>query len=78
VFQRSLGTQKLFLTQNGIRLASGSYDNSIRLWETSSGRCLSTLIGPADISSMAVLRDGSRVAWRVPLMTNQSVFGRFL
>ena len=78
MFQRSLGTQKLFFTQNGIRLASGSYDNSIRLWETSSGRCLSTLIGPADISSMAVLRDGSQVAWRVPLMTNQSVFGRFL
>jgi WD40 repeat protein len=30
---------------DGTKLASGSWDNSIRIWETSTGTCVSTLRG---------------------------------
>ena len=30
---------------DGTKLASGSWDNSIRIWETSTGTCVSTLSG---------------------------------
>lgn len=41
------------------RVASGSRDNTIKVWDASSGECLQTLSGHSDsISCMIVLADG--------------------
>jgi WD40 repeat protein len=48
---------------DGSRLASGSDDNSVRLWDAASGILLETLEGHGDrVNSVAFSPDGSRVA----------------
>ena len=37
-----------FFSPDGKQVASGSWDNSIRIWETSTGTCVSTLSGHSD------------------------------
>ena len=44
------------------RLASGSYDSTIRIWDTASGRCLQTLKGHSDrVQSVAFSPDSQRL-----------------
>jgi len=47
---------------DGGRLVSGSYDNTLRVWEAESGRCLLTLVGHQDlVTSCAWSPDGRRL-----------------
>jgi WD40 repeat protein len=46
---------------DGSRALSGSYDNTLRLWDLTTGATLRTLEGHTDwVSGVAVLADGSR------------------
>jgi WD40 repeat protein len=48
---------------DGTRLASGSSDNTVKLWEPSSGRALNTLSGHDNsVNSVAWSPDGTRLA----------------
>ena len=45
-------------------MASGSWDNTIKLWETSTGTCVSTLTvdSPGEVRAVAFSPDGSKIA----------------
>jgi WD40 repeat protein len=48
---------------DGVQIASGSYDNTIELWDTASGRLLGTLEGHSSLGmSVAFSPDGTRIA----------------
>ncbi|KAK3366322.1 HET-R [Lasiosphaeria ovina] len=48
---------------DGQRLASGSYDGTVMIWDPASGQCLQTLEGHRDsVSSVAFSPDGQRLA----------------
>jgi len=50
------------VTADGRRVVSGSNDNSIRVWETETGKCLATLKGHSgSVYGVAVTADGRRV-----------------
>ncbi|KAJ5293252.1 Nuc-1 negative regulatory protein preg [Penicillium atrosanguineum] len=47
---------------DGSRLASGSYDQTVRIWDPVTGECMSTLKGHSDdVTSIAWSPDGSRL-----------------
>ena len=53
----------LCLLGDGVTLASGSDDNTIRFWNTKTGACVNTLQGHTDIvSSLCLLGDGVTLA----------------
>ncbi|KAK0741111.1 hypothetical protein B0T18DRAFT_332930, partial [Schizothecium vesticola] len=54
---RSL-VQSVALSRDGQRLASGSYDNTIKIWDSTSGQCLETLEGTPQWPSEYVLGSG--------------------
>jgi WD40 repeat protein len=41
------------------KLASGSWDRTVRVWDTASGACLHKLSHTSDVTSLTVLRYGS-------------------
>ncbi|KAK4172256.1 hypothetical protein QBC36DRAFT_223078 [Triangularia setosa] len=48
---------------DGQRLASGSYDHTVKIWDPASGQCLQTLEGhSSSVSSVAFSADGLRLA----------------
>ena len=48
---------------DGTKIASGSYDNSIKVWNVSTGECISTLKGHTDdVNSVAFNHDGTKIA----------------
>ena len=48
---------------DGKRIASGSWDESIKIWDAASGKCLKTLTGHSDvIDSVAYSPDGKHLA----------------
>ncbi len=49
-------------SKDGKQVASGSRDNSVKIWETSTGTCVSTLTVDSAISSVAFSPDGSKIA----------------
>jgi WD40 repeat protein len=50
-------------SHDSTRLASASYDKTVKLWDASSGRCLQTLKGHSDyVSSVAFSHDSTRLA----------------
>jgi WD40 repeat protein len=55
--------ESVAFTPDGLRLASGSYDKTIKLWETATGRELKTLTGHAgEVRSLAFSPDGHMLA----------------
>jgi WD40 repeat protein len=53
----------LAFSPNGSRLASGSYDHTVRLWDPATGQCLQTLEGHSSgVRTLASSPDGSRLA----------------
>jgi WD40 repeat protein len=54
-----------------IRLASGSFDKTIKIWNVNDGSLLSTLIGHSDrVSSLALLADGNLASGSFDLSIN--------
>ncbi|KAJ5569066.1 hypothetical protein N7450_011552 [Penicillium hetheringtonii] len=50
-------------SQDERRLASASYDNTVKIWDPTLGQCVSTLEGHSDsVNSIAWSQDGSRLA----------------
>ncbi len=47
---------------DGVTLASGSADKTIKVWNTTTGKCHSTLTVDSEVSSVAFSPDGSKIA----------------
>ena len=48
---------------DGSQIASASYDHTVRLWETASGKCTQTLTGHTnDVNCVVYAPDGSQIA----------------
>ncbi|WPJ64265.1 hypothetical protein SMAC4_13771 [Sordaria macrospora] len=59
----SNGVNSVAFSPDGQRLASGSYDHTIKIWDPASGSCLQTLEGHSrSVNSVAFSPDGQRLA----------------
>jgi WD40 repeat protein len=57
------GVNSVVFSLHGSRIASGSDDNTVRVWDVQTGQCQHTLKGHSDrVSSVVFSHDGSRVA----------------
>ena len=59
----SSGVNSMVFSPDESRVASGSLDNTVRVWDVQTGQCEHTLEGHlGEISSVVFSPDGSRVA----------------
>jgi WD40 repeat protein len=57
------GVESVAFSKDGRRIASGSDDRSVKIWDAGTGKCLQTLTGhSAAVNSVAFSPDGSHVA----------------
>ena len=56
------------LTPDGRKGISGSYDETVRVWDLESGVCLKVLEGHTDhVTGVALTPDGQRQSWGVKI-----------
>ena len=59
----SRGVRSVAFSHDSARLASASYDRTVKIWDASSGECLPTLEGHSDVVwSVAFSHDSARLA----------------
>lgn len=61
---RSSWVTSVVFSPDGSRVASGSDDETIRMWDVQTGQCEHTLQGHSEVTSMVFTPDGSRVVSR--------------
>ena len=58
-----MAVRSVAFSPDGSRIASGSDDETVRVWNAASGECVETLEGHSDdVRSVAFSLDGSRIA----------------
>jgi len=55
------GVGAVAISQNGKQAISGSFDNTLRLWDLETGRILAEFSGEGSIMAIALSRDGQRM-----------------
>ena len=59
----SSGVNSVSFSPDGTKVASGSDDETVKLWDVTSGECLQTLEGhSSDVNSVSFSPDGTKVA----------------
>jgi WD40 repeat protein len=62
LYGHSHGVYLVAFSHNGTQVVSGSYDGTVKIWDTGSGACLKTLKGHSSgACSVAFLHDGTQV-----------------
>jgi WD40 repeat protein len=63
LYGHSSSVRSVVFSQDGARLASGSYDNTVRLWDGVTGDAIAVLDGhSSSVSSVVFSQDGARLA----------------
>ena len=58
----SISVESVAISPDGKTIVSGSYDNTIKIWDNQSGECLNTLEGHSGyVSSVAISPDGKTI-----------------
>jgi eukaryotic-like serine/threonine-protein kinase len=55
------GVKSVAFSADGKRIVSGSWDNTVKVWDADKGTATLTLKGPAIITSVAFSADGKRI-----------------
>ena len=57
----SLPVNSVTVSPDGRRAVSGSYDDTVRVWDLETGQCLAVYHAGADVDSAAISSNGSRI-----------------